>query len=98
MDDFGAWADERDRPPDDDPAPGRRDPLAVVPVAIFAIGVACGIFGMIFESRPMVAACIAAVIVSSVLFIVMPLVAMTRRRPPPAEPSATAQRTPYSRS
>lgn len=100
IDDFGAWADERDRLlPDDEEDSGRRNPAVVVPVGLFALAVLAGFFGLVFSSRQLLAASVGGVVISSVLFVVLPLLEMARsRRRPDGAPSATARRTPYSGS
>lgn len=96
MTDHEGWAAERDRLlPDEDPVDERSHPVRLVPVAVFALAVLCGFVGLAVESRPLLAACLAGVIISSVLFMVLPLLAMTRR-PDRGEPSATARRTPFT--
>ena len=96
MTDHAGWAAERDRLlPDDDPVDDRSHPLRLVPVALFAAAVLSGFVGLALDSRPLLAACLAGVIVSSVLFVVLPLVAMTRHTDR-GEPSATSRRTPFT--
>ena len=77
--DFRAWANAEDElAPDEPGAPGPRSPLAVVPVALFAFGVAAGLLGVVFSSRPLIAVCVALVAISAALFLVLPLFQMTR--------------------
>lgn len=98
MDDFDAWADDRPRAPIDAPPDSdRRNPAALLPVGLFALAVASGFLGMVFESRGLLALSVGGLVLSSVLFVVLPLVEMTRsrRRAERAEPSASARRTPF---
>lgn len=98
MADHAGWAAERDRLlPEEDPVDERRHPVRLIPAALFALGVLCGFGGLVFESRPLLAASLAGVVVSSVLFMVLPLVAMTRHADR-GEPSPTARRTPFTGS
>lgn len=77
--DFRAWAEAEDElAPDEPGAPGPPSPLAVVPVILFALGVAAGFLGVVLESRPLIAVCVASVAISAALFLVLPLVQMTR--------------------
>lgn len=77
--DFRAWAETEDElAPDESGAPGPRSPLAVVPVTLFFLGVAAGLLGVVFTSRPLIALCVASVAFSAALFLVLPLVQMTR--------------------
>lgn len=97
IDDFDTWADDRERfLPDDDIDSGRRNPVAVVPVALFVLAVVVGFLGLVVDSREMLAAAVAGVILSSVLFVILPLVAMTRHRPRRGTPSTTKRRTPFT--
>jgi hypothetical protein len=96
MTDHAAWAAERDRLlPDDDPVDDRSHPLRLVPPGLFALAVVSGFLGLALNSRPLLAASLAGVILSSVLFVVLPLVAMTRHADRGA-PSPTARRTPFT--
>ncbi len=97
MDDFGTWAEERDRllPDEEVAGPGRRSPGGVVAVGFFLLSVLVGFLGIVLEARSMLAAAAAGVVLSSVLFIVLPLVEMTRRHPKQGAPSETNARTPF---
>lgn len=98
MDDFDSWADDRPRAPIDAPPDSdRRNPAALVPVGLFALAVLSGFLGMVFGSRGLLALAVGGVVMSSVLFVVLPLVEMTRsrRRAERHEPSESARRTPY---
>jgi hypothetical protein len=77
--DFGSWADERDELDPDGP-PGPRGPVAVLPVGLFALALACGGLGLILSARPLLAAAFALVVLSGALFAVLPVVAMARGR------------------
>ncbi len=97
MTDRAGWAAERDRIlPDEDRPAGTPQPSRLVPVAIFALSVLCGFVGLAMEVRALLAGSLAGVIMSSVLFMVMPLVAMTRAHRHDGVPSSTSRRTPYT--
>lgn len=98
MDDFDTWADERDRllPEEDEPSGGRRSVGGVVAVGLFALSVLTAFLGAVFESRAMIAVAVSGVVISSVMFILLPLVEMTRRRGEVGEPSLTKERTPFT--
>jgi hypothetical protein len=85
MDDFGSWAADVDDLADDEieVADGRRRVGGVVAVALFAASIFVGFMGMVFESRGMLAAAAGGVVVSSVLFVFLPLIEMTRHRSGP---------------
>jgi hypothetical protein len=68
----------------------------VVAVGLFLASVLAGFLALVFESRGLLAGAVAGVVLSSVLFMLIPLIEMTRRRPPPGEPSPTRSRTPYA--
>lgn len=77
--DFGAWADEADELPPDLPGPGRRrGPLVVLPVALFAASVVALFVGVATTTRPLLAFGLAGIVVSAVLFVVLPMVEMAR--------------------
>ncbi|MCU1354364.1 MAG: hypothetical protein JWM05_3573 [Acidimicrobiales bacterium] len=80
MDDFGAWRDETDRLPPDPVVARRRNPVMVLPVALFGVGIVLGIFGMILTSRPLLSAAFMSVVLSAALFVMLPMLAMTRQR------------------
>lgn len=100
MDDHAGWAAERDRiVPDTDAVDPTPHPARLVPVALFGAAMVCGFVGLAVQSRPMLAVAVVGVVVSSVLFMVMPLVTMTRigrNRGAADAPSATARRTPFT--
>jgi curved DNA-binding protein CbpA len=85
IDDFGSWAADVDDLADDEieVADGRRRVGGVVAVALFAASIFVGFMGMVFESRGMLAAAAGGVVVSSVLFVFLPLIEMTRHRSRP---------------
>ncbi|MEO6628021.1 MAG: DnaJ domain-containing protein [Aquihabitans sp.] len=96
--DFRSWADAEDElAPDEPGAPGPRSPLAVVPVVLFFLGVAAGLLGVVFMSRPLIAACVASVAISVALFLILPLVHMTRgtrdRSTAPSAPPEESRRS-----
>ncbi|HEX2577655.1 MAG TPA: J domain-containing protein [Aquihabitans sp.] len=80
--DFRSWADDDDELPPDVPGARRRHrgAVAVVPVALFALGVLSIFLGMALDSRPMLAAGFAGVVLSAVLFAFLPIIEMSRGR------------------
>lgn len=77
--DFRAWADETDElAPDAAPPPRHRGPLAVVPVALFAVAVFVGFLGVVFDSRPLLASALIALVISATAFVVLPIYLMSR--------------------
>jgi hypothetical protein len=80
MDDFGAWRDDTDLLAPDPVRPHRRNPWMVLPVALFALGILSGILGMVLTARPLLATALLAIAVSAVLFVMLPIFAMTRQR------------------
>jgi hypothetical protein len=79
MDDFESWKHDTDDLPPDEPASRRSNPLAVVPVLLFLAGVAAGCVALVLQSRPLITAAFILVLVSAVLFVVLPMLAMTSR-------------------
>ena len=95
MNDHAGWAAERDRIlPDEDVRDGGGHPARLAPVAIFVLSVLAGFVGLAVESRHMLAACIGGVILSSAMFIVLPLLTMTRHSSR-GMPNAGSRRTPF---
>lgn len=79
--DFRSWADETDVMPPDLAGPARsRGPLVVLPVGLFALGIVSVVVGVVMSARPLLAAGAAALVCSTVLFMVLPLVEMARGR------------------
>lgn len=77
--DYRGWADEADELPPDLPGPGRRrGPLVVLPVALFAASVVALFVGVATTTRPLLAFGLAGIVVSAVLFVVLPMVEMAR--------------------
>lgn len=77
--DFAAWADESDElAPDAAPPPRHRGPLAVVPVALFAVAVLAGFLGIVLDSRPLLAGALIALVVSATAFVMLPIYLMSR--------------------
>jgi hypothetical protein len=79
MDDFDSWRREADELPPDVPGPRRSSPLAVVPVLLFLSGVAVGCVALVLQSRPLITGAFILVLVSALLFVVLPMLAMTSR-------------------
>lgn len=79
--DYRSWADDDERLAPDGPG-GRRDrgALAVVPVALFAVAVLGVFLGTVLSSRSLVAAGFVAGVASAVLFVMLPIFAMSRGR------------------
>lgn len=81
MDDYQGWMDEDERPrPDRPDAPRQRGVMAVLPVALFVLAVLAIFLGMALNARPLIAGGFAAGIFSAVLFVVMPVIEMSRSR------------------
>lgn len=87
MTDFQGWAaetdsdiDEDDTPYDPRPAPRSRGPLALLPVALFAVSVVCVVLATAFGSRGLLAAGLVSLAASSILFVMLPIFEMTRGR------------------
>ncbi|MCU1498554.1 MAG: molecular chaperone DnaJ [Acidimicrobiales bacterium] len=82
--DFRAWAREGERLAPDAAGGrggrGNRGARAVVPVVIFALGVLMGFLSMVLASRELRAAAFVAVAVSAALFVMLPLIEMSRGR------------------
>ncbi len=79
--DFAAWADEEDElAPDAAPPPRHRGPLAVVPVALFALAVLAGFLGVVLDARPLLAGALIALVVSAAAFVMLPIYLMSRGR------------------
>lgn len=80
MDDFEAWAAEEDVLPDDDPGRARQGMIAVLPVGLFAIGVALGLLGVVLEVRGLLAASFAVIALSAILMVMLPVLSMAKAR------------------
>ena len=78
--DYRSWADEDERLRPDRPEPRTRGVLAVIPVGLFALAVVAIFLGLVLSARPLVAGGFAAGIFSAVLFVIMPVVEMSRGR------------------
>ncbi|CAN5892901.1 hypothetical protein BH23ACT2_BH23ACT2_02900 [soil metagenome] len=79
--DFAAWADDDDVLAADTPgAPRPRGPLAVLPVAVFALAVLSGFLGLAMGSRPLMAGAFIGVAISAALFVMIPIATMARGR------------------
>ena len=80
MDDFGTWRDDTDLLGPDPPPSRRRNPWMVLPVALFAVGVLSGVMSLVLTARPLLALAALLVALSAVLFMMLPILAMTRQR------------------
>ena len=80
MDDFEAWAAERDELAPDVPRSAGRSLITLLPVALFAASVACFALGIILTSRALVAMGAVALVLSVALFFFLPIIEMTRNR------------------
>lgn len=80
MDDFQAWADERDDLAPDVPRSTSRRMVTILPVAMFAASVACFALGGILTARPLIALGAIAFVLSIGLFFFLPVFEMTRGR------------------
>jgi len=88
MHDFEAWRNGSDElAPDelsDAPYPGRsrrqRSPVMVLPVGLFMAAVAIGCVSLALQSRALLAAAFLGVALSAVLFVMLPVIVMTRSR------------------
>lgn len=80
MDDFGAWADERDELAPDVPASTAKRAVTVLPVGLFALAVASFFLGAIIGMRELQAVGIIALVLSIGLFFFLPIWEMTRTR------------------
>jgi hypothetical protein len=85
--DFAAWAAEDDRLADDVPGPRRPRPAAagggvirILPVALFAAALLAGFIGLAVDSRGLLAAAFVGVAASATLFVILPLIVMSRSR------------------
>jgi curved DNA-binding protein CbpA len=79
MDDFDSWKHETEELPPDVPGPRRSNPLAVVPVLLFLGGVGVGCIALVLQSRPLITGAFILVLISALLFVVLPMFAMTSR-------------------
>lgn len=87
MDDFSSWAGEDERLAPDEPATragrgdrGVRGVLAVLPVALFVLAVGAIALGVVLGGRPLVALGLASLVASATLFVLLPILAMSRGR------------------
>ncbi len=84
MADFEAWRNESDELPPDEPftgrGPARRNRLMIAPVAIFALAVAAGCVGLALQARTLLALALLGVVVSGALFVMLPIIFMSRGR------------------
>lgn len=80
--DFGSWAQEDDRLPDDEVGDG---PSAVklAPLALFVLGILVGFLAMAIDSRGLLAVSFVAIACSAILFLLLPAREMLRGRSRP---------------
>lgn len=81
--DFRSWAEEVDELPPDEPGPrrpARHGVQAVLPVALFAVAVASVLLGLVMGARALLAVGFAALAASAALFVLLPVIEMTRGR------------------
>ena len=79
--DYQGWVAEEDRlRPDRAVASRRRSLLTIAPVALFGLGILAIFVGLALTARPLVAGGFAAGLFSAVLFVVMPVIEMSRSR------------------
>jgi len=82
--DFRSWADEDERLAPDGPgirdARKHRGALAIVPVALFVLGVLSGFLGMVLTSRELLAGAFICIAISAALFVMLPIIEMSRGR------------------
>ncbi|MCB0972543.1 MAG: DnaJ domain-containing protein [Acidimicrobiales bacterium] len=83
MEDFDAWASERDEPPPDVPRSASRGVVTVLPVGLFVAAIVSVFVGVAVGARALLALGVALVIVSAGLFVLLPMFEMARsnRRP-----------------
>ena len=83
MRDFEAWRNETDELPSDEPYAGRggpRSPVMVLPVGLFAIAVAAGCVGVALQARGLMAVAFIGAALSAMLFVMLPIIVMSRSR------------------
>jgi hypothetical protein len=84
MSDFEAWRNETDELPSDEPYAGRgrpqRSPVMVLPVGLFAIAITAGCVGIALQARPLMAVAFIGVALSATLFVMLPVIVMSRSR------------------
>lgn len=81
QDDFRSWADEDERLAPDGPGrPRNRGALAVLPVALFAVAVGALFLGLVLGGRPLLAIGFGCLVVSATLFVMLPIIEMSRGR------------------
>ncbi|MEZ5184025.1 MAG: J domain-containing protein [Acidimicrobiales bacterium] len=80
MQDFDAWASERDELAPDAPPSARRGLALVAPVVLFAAAGASLFLGALYSARPMIAVAAILLVLSAGLFVLLPLFEMARGR------------------
>lgn len=82
--DYRGWADEDERLAPDRPTrsgrPRNRGIMAVVPVVLFAVAILSIFLGLVLTARPLVALGFGAGAVSASLFVILPVLEMSRGR------------------
>lgn len=81
QDDFRSWADHDERLAPDEPGDRpNRGLVAVVPVALFGLSVVAVFIGLVLTSRPLIAGGFVLGVVSAALFVLLPILEMSRGR------------------
>ncbi|CAN5418876.1 hypothetical protein BH10ACT1_BH10ACT1_10450 [soil metagenome] len=82
--DFQGWAGEDERLAPDGPGirgnRKHRGSIAILPVALFGLGVLSGFLGMVLTSRELLAGAFIAIAISAALFVMLPIIEMSRGR------------------
>ena len=77
--DFAGWQAEDERLPEDPPSTGRRVVLAI-PVLLVLVAFALGLTGAALSSRGLLAAAFVALAIAAILFVMLPVLEMSRSR------------------
>ncbi len=79
--DYRSWADQDERLAPDLPGARRsRGLMSVLPVVLFAVGILSGFLGLVLEARPLLAIAFVGVALSGALFVILPVLEMSRGR------------------
>lgn len=77
--DYGAWRAEDWRLPEDEPSTGRRLVL-MLPTLLVVVALVLGLVGAAMSSRPVLAACFVSFAIAAILFVMLPVIEMTKGR------------------